>query len=584
MNKSWIRIIIYLLITIFLSIQIQAKDEDPADDKPVEEDKIVTLENKDLGLIPLDEPGIVSLGLQEADVSTVMKGISQLGNYDFVTKGEIDKRVNLTLKNRSIREALDIISDSTATEYRIQGTIITVFGDGVDPAFTKTYNVLKGNTQTIGTVLQGIIGGSVSTQGLGQQAEGNQAAAPAAGAGAAGSPLIQKGSARIVVDKLNSQIIITAVPSDHRTIEKVFPELDQDRPKKRYTTRMYELKFITPDVFVRSIKFLIPGIEDEQIFKVAGDTGGTETSGSALSSSQKRVIIQDTVPNLDRISALLIDLDIPPRQVVVDVKMVEFTLNDDEKLGVDWKSMFTQAGRNLPVAEFFSPLSSQGTGRLKFGSLGPDHLQIVLDFIKANSTAKILSNPQLTVVDGQSAQIVVGDQIPYRTTVFQNGQAIGQVNFTNAGVELNVTPVIFKDDFVNLLIEPKITARTGEFDGIPLISTKTTKTTLNIKNNHTVIMGGLISHTDTFEQNQMPIVGQIPGIGNLFRNQSRNTRANELVFFITPKIYSEFSGHPNDTLKYEFKEPEFPKPTAYQFTDPQEQKRELEEFRKRSRL
>ena len=354
---------------------------------------------------------------------------------------------------------------------------------------------------------------------------------------------------------------------------------------------MYELKFITPDVFVRSIKFLIPGIEDEQIFQVAGggaagggDAGGAGGGGGALSSSQKRVIIQDTLPNLNRISELLTDLDVPPRQVVIDVKMVEFTLNDDQKLGVDWKSMFTQSGRNLPVAEFFSPLASQGTGRLKFGSLGPDHLQVVLDFIKANSTAKILSNPQLTVVDGQQASITVGDQIPYRTTVIQNGTAVGQVNFANAGVELSVTPVIFKDDFVNLIIQPSITSRTGDFDGIPIISTKVTNTTLNIRNNHTVIMGGLISHSDSIEQNQIPIVGQIPGIGHLFRNNSRTHRANELVFFITPKIYSEFATHPHDSLNYEFREPEFPKPTAYKFTDREQQQKELREFRKRNRL
>ena len=97
--------------------------------------------------------------------------------------------------------------------------------------------MLKGNTQTIGTVLQGIIGGNVSTQGIsGQQADAAQGGdGGGAGAGAGGGrPQIEKGSARIIVDKLSSQIIITAVPSDHRTIDKVFPELDQDRPKKRF--------------------------------------------------------------------------------------------------------------------------------------------------------------------------------------------------------------------------------------------------------------------------------------------------------------------------------------------------------------
>ena len=110
MNKALFKIIFGVLIISLLYIQSNSANED----RQSEEDKIVTLESKDIGIIPLDEPGIVSLGLQEADVATVMKGISQLGNYDFVTKGEIDKRVNLTLKNRSIREALDIISDSTS--------------------------------------------------------------------------------------------------------------------------------------------------------------------------------------------------------------------------------------------------------------------------------------------------------------------------------------------------------------------------------------------------------------------------------------------------------------------------------------
>ena len=576
----------FIVFTAMSGVLFAAEDEGAEEST----DKIVTIEETEQGLIPLDEPGVVSLALQEADVSTVMKGIAQLGNYDYVTKGEIEKTVNLTLKGRSIREALDIISDSTATEYRIAGTIITVFGGEVDPAFTETYTVLKGNTRTIGTVLKDLIGGTLTSQGTGS--EGDAAGGGGGGGAARGPAAVEKGAARIVVDKLNSQIIVTAVPSDHRKIQKVWKVVDVDRPRKRFQTRMYELKFITPSTFINSIKFLIPGIEGNQIFSfedggsVASNAaaGGGGAEASTLSSNQKRVIIQDTPANLDRIGDLLKDIDVPPRQVVIDVKMVEFTLNDDEKLGVDWKSIFTDSGRPLPVGEFFSPLSSQGTGRLKFGSLGPDHLQIVLDFIKLHSTAKILSNPQITVVDGQTAKLTVGDQIPYRTTVVNQGVAVGTVNFANAGVELTVTPVIFKDDFVNLVIEPSITSRTGDFDGIPIISTKQTLTTLNIRNNHTVVMGGLISHTRTMENNQIPLLGGIPGLGKLFSNNSEAFRANELVFFITPRIYSEFATHPHDTINYRFKDTEHPKASPYHFVDTSVQSKDLDEYIKRKKL
>jgi len=560
-------------------------DEDSAGS----EDKIVTLQDSAEGVVPLDREGVVSLALQNADVATVMKGISQIGNYDFVTKGEIEKTVNLTLTGRSIQEALDIISDSTQTEYRVDGSIITVFGDTQDPSFTKTYFVKRGNTQTIGTVLKDLIGAVItSSQAQAQTAE----AIKAQQAAAKEAVQVQKGRAKIVVDKLNSQIIITAVPSDHRKIDKVWDVIDVDRPRRRFKSEIFELKFITPSDFIRSIRFLIPGIETSQIFSFdpkaipkEGEEAEEEDAGAeTLSASQKRVIIQDTPQNLDRIRELLNEIDVPPRQVVIDVKMVEFTLNRDDKLGVDWKTIFTDSGRSLPVAEFFSPLAGDGTGRLKFGSLGPDHLQIVLDFIKGHSSAKILSNPQLTVLDGNNATLNVADQIPYRTSIVSNGIVVPQVNFADAGVQLTVRPVIFKNEFVNLTIAPNITSRNGDFDGIPIISQKTTSTTLNIRNNHTVIMGGLISHTKTRENNMIPLVGQIPGVGKLFQNNSQSFRANELVFFITPRIFSEFANHPHDALQYQFKDKDEKLPASYRFVDQFTQDQQYREFLKRKKL
>ena len=572
------KLILILLSMAFLIQPLIANEEAEPDES------IVALKENDSNIVPLDRPGVVSLALQGADVGTVMKGISQLGNYDFVVKGEVAKVVNLTLNGRSIREALNIISDSTNTEYRIEGSIITVFGEDVDSTYTKTYTVQKGNTLTIANVLRDLVGGNLTSQTDGTTG-GGAAPAPAASAGGDSPP-------RLAVDKLNGQIIVTAKPSEHRKIENVWEVVDVDRPKRRFQTKIFELKFISPTTFVSSIKFLIPGIEDSQIFSFAdgggsgggGGEGGGAGGGNTLSSSQKRVIIQDTTSNLQRIDELLKEIDIPPRQVVIDLKMVEFTLNNDQKLGVDWKTIFTESGRAIPVGEFFSPFSSDGTARLKFGSLGPDHLQIILDFIQANSTAKILSNPQITVVDGQSATLTVGDQIPYRTTTTNQGVTEGTVNFATAGVELSVTPVIFKDDFVNLQLKPSITSRTGDFDGVPIISTKETETTLNIRNNHTVIMGGLISQTRTHEKNMVPILGAVPGLGKLFQSNSNNQRVSELVFLITPKIYSEFANHPHKYLKHEFRSVEHPKPGPYHFVDENQQDYELSEYLKRSKL
>ena len=596
-NSMGFRMMRILIVALFLVLCLPvglSSEEGNRATETSEDDSIVTLDESADGVIPMDQKGVVSLALQNADVATVMKGISQLGNYDFVTKGEIEKNVNLSLKDRSIREALDIISDSTGTEYRLDGTIITVFGEEQDPSYTKTYQVLKGNTNTITQVLKDLVGASVTTQTATQRLEDGTTLQSKTQ-----SPVeIKKGQAKIVKDKLNSQIVVTAYPSDHRKIQKVWEVIDVDVSRRRFKTQMFELKFITPELFVRSILFLIPGIEKAQIFSFSntgggaaggagasgGGGGGGGEKGTTLSASLKRVIIQETDANLARIQKLLNEIDLPPRQVVIDVKMVEFTLNKDEKLGIDWKTIFTQSGRSLPVAEFFSPLSSQGTGRLKFGSLGPDHLQIVLDFIQGNSSAKILSNPQLTVLDGSTATLEVADDIPYRTSTVSQGTIVEAVAFAKSGVTLEVTPIIFKNEFVNLVITPQITNRNGDFDGIPIISTKSTETALNIRNNHTVIMGGLISHTKTVEINSIPIISKLPGIGKLFQSQSESFRANELVFFITPKIYSEFATHPHDNLKYKFQDDDAPNPAPFQFVDQNQQSEEYNEFLKRNRL
>ncbi len=534
------RLINALTILLLLSTRLIGNDEAEGDDNRI----LAVREVNVSSVVPLDQPGVISIFLQDADVVTVMKGIAQIGNYDFVTKGEIAKTVNLTLKGRSIRESLDIISDSTNTEYRLDGTIITVFGDEQDPSYTQTYSVLKGNTLQIADLLRDLIGATVAqvaqpgAEGQEQQSSGKR------------EP-ITKGNARLGVDKLNGQIVVTAVPSDHRKVEKVFPELDMDKPPKRYTSRMFELKFISPDIFRKSVKFLIPGIDDTQILTfLEGSTGGSSRS---LSAAQKRIVIQETPANIQRIEELLQKIDTPPRQVVIDVKMIEFTLTNDEKLGVDWKSIFTASGRNLPVGEFFSPLANTSTGgRLKFGSLGPDHVQIILDFVKTYSQAKVLSNPQITALDGFTATIKVGDEIPYRTSTVNQGVIQSTVNFKNAGVELVVTPVIFKNDFVNIAIKPIISSRNGEFDGVPIVSTKETETTLNIRNNHTIVMGGLISHSNSKEASELPVLGRIPGIGKLFRRDGATSQSTELVFLITPKIYSEFEEHPHDKLEYRF--------------------------------
>jgi general secretion pathway protein D len=177
-------------------------------------------------------------------------------------------------------------------------------------------------------------------------------------------------------------------------------------------------------------------------------------------------------------------------------------------------------------------------------------IDMLLKAQKENINAKLLANPRILVLDNQPAEIKIVSQIPYQKLKQGGGAtvAFGTTEFREVGVTLTVTPHLTRDGLVRLLLKPKFSVQTGtvnvgEAGGTtypqPVIDEREATTTLLIKDNQTAVLGGLRKKDVTQQVNKVPLLGDIPLLGNLFKFEGEETVNSELVVFITPRIVNE---------------------------------------------
>jgi type II secretory pathway component GspD/PulD (secretin) len=147
------------------------------------------------------------------------------------------------------------------------------------------------------------------------------------------------------------------------------------------------------------------------------------------------------------------------------------------------------------------------------------------------------------VQDGQAAMISIGDQVPIvKSASVSNGVVIPSVDYVDATVKLSVTPIINPDGFVNMYIKPEIKNVSSSSQDLgngikaPIINTREAETSVTIKDGETIVIGGLIKGKKDDTESKVPIVGDIPLLGNLFRTTTKRETKTELLIILTPRV------------------------------------------------
>jgi general secretion pathway protein D len=286
-----------------------------------------------------------------------------------------------------------------------------------------------------------------------------------------------------------------------------------------------------------------------------------------LDKGRNAVIVSASPANFKLIRNILTQLDTPPRQVLFEATIMEVTLTDNLQYGVEWLIKHTI---NSPGAGNFEGTIST-LGNLALGASGlnyaitklPGDFQAKINAYANKNLINIVSTPHIATLDGKEATITVGTEVPIVTAETSasdiTGSTSGQpsilrnVQYRNTGTILKVKPVINSEGALTIEIGQELSeAQTNSVSNIdsPLILNRSIHTTLSCKTGDTVLIGGLISTNKSKGESKVPILGDIPLIGNLFKTTSIGTTKTELIVQITPYILNDLDQLDEITAKF----------------------------------
>lgn len=287
------------------------------------------------------------------------------------------------------------------------------------------------------------------------------------------------------------------------------------------------------------------------------------------------IMVIDYPENIQRVAEYLEAVDVLPPQVLIEARVVEVKLQKEHSLGVNWQA-FADKGY-MPLGRFkigSSPLGQQPglleqtigykttyypPGQTTEGAESPftfaifdDNINIVLKTLATSLDTNILSAPRVTTVNNREAEIKIIQNLPWaepEVTMSEAGIAVTwKVNFEEVGIILKVTPIINEDGKITMVLNPEVSEKTGDYSltviqgttqvpyKVPIIDKRTASTKVVIGNGQTLIIGGLIKDKTTKGETKVPLLGDIPGLGYLFKSKRDTKDKTELLIFVSPTI------------------------------------------------
>lgn len=303
--------------------------------------------------------------------------------------------------------------------------------------------------------------------------------------------------------------------------------------------------------------------ELSQILKAEEGAGGilTDRGTVTVDSRTNTILVRDTQASIDEARRVIESLDIPVKQVLIESRMVTVRDNVDEQLGVRWgfsdrqddngvsgslSGAETIAGGNVPALgdrlNVNLPVASAaGSIGFQIASLADGTiLDLELSALESENKGEIIASPRITVANQQEAYIEQGTEIPYSQATSSGATS---VEFKKAVLSLKVTPHITPDNriILDLIVTQDTrgeTVQTATGDAVA-IDTQEIKTQVLVENGETIVLGGIFQQVNSNDVSKVPLFGDLPVVGALFRNSSTVYQKRELLIFVTPKIVTE---------------------------------------------
>ena len=430
-----------------------------------------------------------------APLGTVLKMITELSGMPLLTSPEIAKKpVSVYLPNVTGKQALDSVCEAHDLYYEQQiGTGLYV----VKQIDSEVFILERANVTEIKDVVNVLVG-----EDLGQEVE---------------------------VDAKNNLLAVRATKRGLDAVRQFIAKVDS-RPRQNAAY------FALEHVQAKDVKTVVEALVGEQ--------------GKVEADEKNNILAVDsTKGNIETIQQLITEVDVAPRQVLIEATLAE--LNDDasEELGILWNARFSYKGGARQTRFPFESkwLGGDSDVGWTFGEVSFKEFQVQLDAMETSGDAKVLASPRIRALHGEEAEINITTKTVVGTELSGEDET-GLVNvkpiYEDVGVSLKVVPMVHSDGNITLKVEPSVsTAKESSFfeEQVDTFN-RTATTTVSVINGETIAIGGLLQNEETDKITKVPILGDIPLLGKAFTHSSKESKKSDLVVFLTLHIIEGAEG------------------------------------------
>lgn len=499
-NKYRITVLAIILMVIllsFYSLSFSATNNNLNETTILDEIKSDKLEQKFEG------------NFKEVSVKNLLFFITSQLPYNFIIDVDEGKKISISFKNTTIREAIKSVAKFANLEIiKINKNTILIVPKEKSDQYKNKQKISIKLIYTPADYVRNIIYNNFK-------------------------------DSEIIVDNFSNSLVIDAPIDKISSVVELIKFFD--KPESEVKTKVFKLnnakaKDILP-IITNSIYIFQNPVIKEQI-KIDAD----ERTNSIVVSAPKFVI-----DNVENLLSDIVDKKLP--QVMIDVQVIEINKDKMKDLGIypgedsnittllERTPTFTgQEGSTLPTTPQ-QTVTFVESDRISFPFRTGINLRVLM--LEKQGLARVLANPKLMTSDGKTAKVFLGDRVPYiipQIVPFGNTSAVQQsVQFVDVGLTLEFQPLVTKDGYINLKINPKVSylVRT---DPAPWTASREVSTDLTVKSEDTIVIAGLIKEEERKTNYKIPLIGDIPIVGTLFKADKKSKTNTEVIFIIKPKI------------------------------------------------
>jgi type IV pilus assembly protein PilQ len=328
-------------------------------------------------------------------------------------------------------------------------------------------------------------------------------------------------------------------------------------------TRVFRLSYINA---ADAQEYLAPLLAEGETITVSpppatGIGSSADEAGSNESAAQAFVVVTARRESQERIEQVLREIDVRPRQVLIEATILRATLDDNNELGVDFT--FVEGVNFQMLNASSSGLTNLDLGDLPGGRLDKcnaiaqtefnqnispggltigiikDDIAVFIRALESVTDTTVLANPKVLALNRQRGHVIVGRRDGYLTTTVTETQAVQTVEFLETGTQLIFRPFIGEDGFVRVELHPEDSSGFVNAQGLPTKQTTEVTTNVIVEDGHTILIGGLFREVSKDSRSQIPLLGSIPGVGQVFRSNVDSTSREEVIILMTVHIVKD---------------------------------------------